>query len=66
MGKGNAMNEVFFLHEYRFYILLGWLLISLWGLNVNTFRALIDRVRAGVSPAPENKVSDKLINTLLN
>ncbi len=65
MGKGNAMNEVFFLHEYRFYILLGWLLISLWGLNVNTFRALIDRVRAGVSPAPENKVSDKLINSLL-
>ena len=59
------MNEVFFLHDYRFYLLLGWLFLSLWGLNVNTYRALIDRVRAGLSPAPENKVSDKLLNSLL-
>ena len=59
------MNEVFFLYDYRFYLLLGWLFLSLWGLNVNTYRALIDRVRAGLSPAPENKVSDKLLHSLL-
>ena len=59
------MNEVLFLYEYRYLILLAWFLVSLWGLNVNTYRALIDRVRAGVSSVPENKDSDKLLHSLL-
>ena len=59
------MNEVLFLYDFRFLILLAWFLLSLWGLNVNTYRALVDRVRAGVSSVPENKDSDKLLHALL-
>lgn len=59
------MNEILFLLEFRYHILVAWLLLSLWGLYINTYRALIDRVRAGVSPAPPNSKSDKLLSSLL-
>ena len=59
------MNEALFLYDYRFFILFAWFLLSLWGLNVNTYRALIDRVRAGISPVPDNKNSNKLLSSLL-
>ena len=59
------MNEILFLFEFRYHILVAWLLLSLWGLYINTYRALVDRVRAGVSPTPPNSKSDKLLNSLL-
>ncbi|MBT3667392.1 MAG: CBS domain-containing protein [Opitutae bacterium] len=59
------MSEFLFLFDYRFFLLLSWLLLSIWGLYVNTFRALVDRVRAGVSSLPVNRVDDKLLHSLL-
>ena len=59
------MSEFLFLFDYRFVLLLSWLLLSIWGLYVNTFRALVDRVRAGVSSLPNNRIDDKLLHSLL-
>jgi putative hemolysin len=59
------MSEFLFLFDYRFVLLLSWLLLSIWGLYVNTFRALVDRVRAGVSSLPSNRIDDKLLHSLL-
>ena len=59
------MSEFLFLFDNRLFLLLSWLLLSIWGLYVNTFRALIDRVRAGVSSLPDNKINDKLLHSLL-
>ena len=59
------MSEFLFLFDNRLFLLFSWLLLSIWGLYVNTFRALIDRVRAGVSSLPDNKIDDKLLHSLL-
>ena len=59
------MSEFLFLFDNRLFLLFSWLFLSIWGLYVNTFRALIDRVRAGVSSLPDNKIDDKLLHSLL-
>lgn len=59
------MTELFLLQEFQNFLIFAWFLFSLWGLYVNTYRSLIDRVRAGVLPPPKNEGSEKLLNTLL-
>ena len=59
------MKDFLFLMEFRYVILIAWFLISLWGLYISTYRSLIDRVRAGITPVPNNDNTNKLLSSLL-
>ena len=59
------MNELLILQELLTFLFLAWVIFCLWGLYVNTYRSLIDRMRAGISPPPKNENADKLLNSLL-
>ena len=59
------MSEFHFLFDNRLFLLFTWLLVSVWGLYVNTYRAFVDRVRAGVSSQPDAKTNNKLLHALL-
>ena len=59
------MNEFIFLSNNLFALLIFWFILTIWGLYVSTYRALIDRVRAGVSIMSNDNASDKLLSSLL-
>ena len=59
------MKDFLFLIEFRYVILIVWFLTSLWGLYISTYRSLIDRVRAGITPVPNNGNTNKLLSSLL-
>ena len=59
------MNEFIFLSNNLFALLIFWFILTIWGLYVSTYRALIDRVRAGVSIMSNDNASDKLLGSLL-
>ena len=59
------MKDFLFLIEFRYVILIAWFLTSLWGLYISTYRSLIDRVRAGITPVPNNDNTNKLLSSLL-
>ena len=48
------------------YLLILWVILTAWNLYVGLYRTHVDRVRAGLSPSPqeENRFS-KLISSLL-
>ena len=49
-----------------FYLLILWAILSAWNLYIGLYRTHVDRVRAGLSPSPqnENRLSN-LISSLL-
>ncbi len=59
------MSEFHYLFDNRLFLFFTWLLVSVWGLYVNAYRAFVDRVRAGVSSQPDAKTNNKLLHALL-
>ena len=60
------MNLIFSLLKSDLGFSLLWTLICLWSLYVGFYRALLDRIRAGINPSPkEGNRSTRLITKLL-
>ena len=59
------MTDSFLFIESFKFLILTWLLISFWGFYINIYRCVIDRVRAGISPSPEDIETNRLIDSLL-